>query len=263
VENVITLKKLAKLTNRNRIRKSAEIIECFEQEVAQTGKLSRALYLTRLMQMLREYTGEEHAFFSDLSAVERLDPGQLINVLSRIKNRLYTSINIYQSDWTIKEKSHNDRHCRLMLPFSVYIDDLRSPYNLGSIFRSADAFGISKIILSPDSPDPVHPRCRRTSMGTWNKIPWQRDHLKVLQDRKNVFCLEIGGTPIDQFSFPPSGTVIIGNEEYGISRQGLAIAEKSKGVVSIPMGGFKTSLNVSASFAVLMSWWFIKSLKNS
>ncbi|MFP4442809.1 MAG: TrmH family RNA methyltransferase [Spirochaetia bacterium] len=263
MKEFITLRKLANLNNSNRIKKTAEIIEHYEREITEKGKISRTLYLTRLMRMLEEFTGKEAELFHSPSAIESSETHQLLRALNRIKSRLYSTIAVFPSDWTIKENKHDDRPSRLLLPFSVYIDDIRSPYNLGSIFRSADAFGVSNIILSPDSPDPAHPRCRRTSMGTWDRIPWQRNHLNCLEEKKNVFCLELGGIPVAQFLFPPSGTVIIGNEEHGISKQGIEIAEKSSGVVSIPMAGFKASLNVSASFAVLMSWWFNKSfIKN-
>jgi TrmH family RNA methyltransferase len=70
-----------------------------------------------------------------------------------------------------------------------------------------------------------------------------------------VFALEIGGTPIDSFDFPPSGVVLVGSEELGLSPEALQLADRQCGRVSIPLGGAKRSLNVSVAFGILMHAW--------
>lgn len=133
----------------------------------------------------------------------------------------------------------------------VYAEDIRSPFNLGSIFRTAEAMGAENVYLSPLCVDPAHPRAVRSAMGCIEAIKWERRTLKELPDP--VFVLETGGTPIDEFSFPREGVCIIGSEELGASPEALHRAAYGK--VSIPMKGMKASLNVGVAFGILMQKW--------
>ncbi|MFP4430621.1 MAG: TrmH family RNA methyltransferase, partial [Spirochaetaceae bacterium] len=69
-----------------------------------------------------------------------------------------------------------------------------------------------------------------------------------------VFALETGGRPLEEFAFPPSGVVLIGNEELGLSREARALAGDR--VCTIPMAGAKGSLNVAVAVGILLhAWW--------
>lgn len=135
----------------------------------------------------------------------------------------------------------------------VYVEDLRSPFNIGAIFRTADAFGVEEILLSPLAAGPRHPRALRSSMGAVDLVPWRRAELAELSGPDPVFALELGGTQLADFSFPERGIAVIGSEELGVSPQ--AIARCSLGSVSIPMAGAKASLNVAVAFGILMYAW--------
>ena len=143
-----------------------------------------------------------------------------------------------------------------IFPTSVYIEDLRSPYNVGSIFRTAEAFGVEEILLSPDTPSPTHQRALRTARGCSELIPWKRGTLADLEGRDGVFALETGGIPLQEFPFPPQGTVLVGSEELGLSPEALNLAESGSGRVSIPMAGSKRSLNAAVAFGILMWSWY-------
>ena len=136
---------------------------------------------------------------------------------------------------------------------AVYAEDIRSPFNLGSIFRTAEAFGAERVIVSPLCAPPEHPRAVRSAMGCIDWLPWERLSLDALPADVPVFALETGGTPIDEFAFPDTGIVIVGSEELGVSPEGLARA--SYGRVSIPMKGIKASINVGVAFGILMQEW--------
>ncbi|MFZ2636922.1 MAG: TrmH family RNA methyltransferase, partial [Rectinemataceae bacterium] len=127
----------------------------------------------------------------------------------------------------------------------AYLEDIRSPFNVGSIFRSAEAFGFAEIILSPDCADPEHPRALRSAMGAVGLVPWRRAALEDIADKGPFFALELGGEPLGDFAFPVSGTVILGSEELGVSDPALAVCALGK--VSIPMRGAKASLNVAVA----------------
>jgi len=135
----------------------------------------------------------------------------------------------------------------------AYAEDIRSPFNLGSIFRTAEAFGAERLFISPLCVPPEHPRALRSAMGCVEYIPWERRALEDLPKDVPIFALETGGTPIEEFDFPERGMVIIGSEELGISPEGLERA--TYGRVSIPMKGIKASLNVGVAFGILMQSW--------
>lgn len=135
----------------------------------------------------------------------------------------------------------------------VYAEDIRSPFNLGSIVRTAEAFGAEKLFLSPHCTDLTHPRAIRSSMGCDKILPWERTSLDRLPEDVPVFTLETGGTDISEFVFPEKGIVILGSEELGVSPEALKRA--TYGCVSIPMKGMKASLNVGVAFGILMQAW--------
>lgn len=139
----------------------------------------------------------------------------------------------------------------------LYLEDLRSPFNVGTIFRTAEAFGFDEILLSPDSADPSHPRARRSSMGTVDRIPWRRVAVEDLADLAGgmggLLALELGGIPLGSFAFPPRGILVLGSEELGVSEPLLRLAGMTR--VSIPMHGNKASLNVAVAFGIAANAW--------
>ena len=135
----------------------------------------------------------------------------------------------------------------------VYAEDIRAPFNLGSIFRTAEAFGAEKLLLSEGCVSPEQPRAQRSAMGCTRFLPWGYCPLEALPNGLPVFALETGGTPIDSFSFPKQGIVLLGSEELGLSAE--ALKSVSAGIVSIPMKGIKASLNVAVAFGIVMQYW--------
>lgn len=135
----------------------------------------------------------------------------------------------------------------------VYAEDIRSPFNIGSIFRTAEAMGAEKVFISPNCVSPEQPRAVRSGMGCIETLGWEQKTLEELPEDLPVFVLETGGTPIEEFKFPEKGICIIGSEELGVSPQ--AIKRATYGCVTIPMKGLKASLNVGVAFGILMQKW--------
>ena len=140
----------------------------------------------------------------------------------------------------------------------VYAEDIRSPFNCGSIFRTAEAMGAEKVLISPMCIDPNHPKALRSGMGCIETIGFERKSVEELkefaaQNDLPIFVLETGGTNIEEFDFPKKGICIIGSEELGVSPEALAAA--TYGRVSIPMKGLKASLNVGVAYGILMQAW--------
>ncbi len=146
----------------------------------------------------------------------------------------------------------------------VYAEDIRSPFNLGSIFRSAEAMGAEKVLISPMCVPPDHPKAIRSGMGCIETLGYERMTLDELENfsKKNdlpIFVLETGGPSINEFNFPKRGICIIGSEELGVSPE--ALKKATYGRVTIPMKGLKASLNVGVAYGILMQKW-VEALEN-
>ncbi len=171
------------------------------------------------------------------------------------RNRLLEIIGTFPAEWDLVIAPHADpTEERNYFPnVYVYAEDIRSPFNLGSIYRTAEAFGAEGMFLSPFCTDENHQRAQRSAMGCSKYIKTNRCSLEDLPKDLPVFALETGGTPIEEFIFPEKGIVIIGSEELGVSPEALKRADY--GCVSIPLTGIKASLNVGVAFGILMQTW--------
>ncbi len=131
-------------------------------------------------------------------------------------------------------------------PVGLYLDHLRSAANIGNILRTAESFGIKNIGFSPDMPGPDHPKVVATAKGV---LPYLDCHRDLERLPRPFIALETaqGATPIGEFDFPESFTLLLGNEEYGLSSDVFHSADH---VVEIPLLGVKNSINVSAAFSI-------------
>jgi TrmH family RNA methyltransferase len=184
----------------------------------------------------------------------------LRRLLNNIKHILLKETGRDQADWdfTSSDGRLDPKKRQIFEGMWVYMEDIRSPFNVGAMFRTAESFGVEKIFLSPLCADPRHRRAERTAMGCIDIIPWERQELFAAPDTPlpcPVFALETGGTPLENFSFPRHGLLIAGSEELGVSPRALAAADASLGRVSIPCYGVKASLNVSTAFGITMQKW--------
>jgi len=179
--------------------------------------------------------------------------GDTRRLLNTLKHILRMEVGIQTADWDfVDQEGKLSTEKRTSFPgLHVFLEDIRSPYNVGSLFRSAESFGVEKIYLSPLCASPEHQRAKRTAMGCVDLLPWSRSTLEALP--RPMFALETGGTSLDEFSFPARGTLIVGSEELGVSPEALAAVDGGR--VSIPTYGAKGSLNVSAAFAIVMRAW--------
>jgi len=135
----------------------------------------------------------------------------------------------------------------------AYLEDIRSPFNVGSIFRTAEALGFEELILSPECADPLHPHALRTAMGTVGRLTWRRAPVSALAEMEGVFALEVGGSALQDFEFPLPGIMVLGSEELGVSREALCLC--SRGCAEIPLVGSKASLNVATAFGIAGFAW--------
>lgn len=193
-----------------------------------------------------------------LISQEPFDELRLCNVC---RNQLLKIIGTFPAEWDLVIAPHANpveddgtvRQRKFYPGVAVYAEDIRSPFNLGSIFRTAEGMGAEKVIISPLCVDPEQPRAVRSGMGCIETMGYERMAVENLPEDIPVFALETGGTPIEEFEFPEKGICIIGSEELGVSPQALKRA--TYGRVTIPMIGLKASLNVGVAFGILMQKW--------
>jgi RNA methyltransferase, TrmH family len=269
---MIPINKLAKLAPRHRMRKCALLLGEVERDLlahpeAGAGGAPGARFLIELAGLFageREAPETVRAAAGDLAAA--VDPrdhdpdrSRLIRAVDMLRHAMFAATGQAPADWDLIDPrtGQPDPQSRRICPgVRAYLEDLRSPFNVGSVFRTADAFGLEELILSPACADPRHPRALRSAMGAVDLVAWKRsglDSLACLAGELPLFALELGGEPLETFSFPKRGIVILGSEELGISREARELC--TYGTVSIPMSGAKGSLNVAVAFGILMFAW--------
>jgi len=129
---------------------------------------------------------------------------------------------------------------------------LRSLYNVGSIFRTADALGVEKIYLTGFTGTPKQAKVGKTALGAEESVPWEyikstSEVIKTLKsDGYSIIGLEKTSESLDAFEWSPSQktAILLGNEERGLSDRIMNLCDE---VVHLPMHGIKESLNVSVA----------------
>lgn len=136
----------------------------------------------------------------------------------------------------------------------VILDNLRSVFNVGSIFRSSECLSLSSLYLCGITPTPEHPNLAKTAMGTTEHIPWKYySHTETaIEELKlsgyTIYALEttVGATSVftSEFVFPLA--LVLGNESLGIRPEILSMCNHC---IDLPVLGWKNSLNVGVAFA--------------
>ncbi|MBU6415275.1 TrmH family RNA methyltransferase [Patescibacteria group bacterium] len=139
--------------------------------------------------------------------------------------------------------------------FYVICHNIRSRENIGSIFRTADAFGLNKIFLTGYTPVPPHEKISKTALGAEQFVLWDKMFsvsrliTRLKKEKFEMVALEQSQKSLDVARYRPSKNIalILGNEVNGIPP---AILKKCDRIVEIPMQGKKESLNVAVAFGV-------------
>ena len=140
--------------------------------------------------------------------------------------------------------------------FYVILHNIRSSYNVGSIFRSSDALGINRVYLGGYTPNPGKDRAVcKTALGAEQYVPWEtvwHTHkliTKLARQGVAIVALEQSRKSVDLKDYMPTFpmALLVGNEVKGLSNAMLACVDQ---IVEIPMSGKKESLNVSVAFGI-------------
>jgi TrmH family RNA methyltransferase len=222
-------------------------------ELADVAERRQLLWaVAKLVSQDEKILPEERDEILSLPAKNDADERRLCNIC---RNALLKILKIQSAEWDLIVAPHDSsqKERKVFSGMHIFAEDIRSPFNMGSIFRTAEAFGAEKIFLSPLCCDCNHQRSQRSAMGCIDILPHETCALEALPEDLPIFALETGGTPLNEFDFPEKGIVILGSEELGISP--AALKRATAGIVTIPLDGVKASLNVSVAFGVLMNAW--------
>jgi tRNA (guanosine-2'-O-)-methyltransferase len=143
------------------------------------------------------------------------------------------------------------------MPARIVADSLRSAFNAGGVFRTAEFFGAEEVVLSGYSPDPADPRVARAAMGTDRRVAWSRCRTagealaRLRTGGAFAVALETGSghPPISALGLRFPCALLVGNERFGLSPSVVAGADAR---ACIPSFGAKGSLNVVAALAIAL-----------
>src|SRR5665647_2159064 len=155
------------------------------------------------------------------------------------------------------------------MPLIVVLDNVRSLHNVGSVFRTADAFLVEAVYLCGITCTPPHAEIHKTALGAENTVDWKHyeDTHQAVIDLKaqgyTVFAIEqaVGSTLLPDLQLDKSKkyAVILGNEVKGVQQ---TVVDACDGCIEIPQFGTKHSLNVSVTGGIII-WEFQKAIQNS
>lgn len=148
-------------------------------------------------------------------------------------------------------------------PLYLILDDVWDTYNIGGIFRLADALAVEKIFICGQSEIPPNHKIAKASVGTYKIVPWEYrsttveaiEQLRTLYSGEKESGLKIvsieqaqGSIPYTKYDYSFPLALIVGNETHGVCAEALAASDA---IVELPMHGINKSLNVIVSAAIV------------
>jgi len=143
-------------------------------------------------------------------------------------------------------------------PVIVVLDNIRSMHNVGSVFRTSDAFLVEAICLCGYTPQPPHRDINKTALGATETVDWlffekTTDAVKALKEKGyKVYAIEQVENSISLQKFPSNNesiAVVFGNEVEGVDDEVLKLVD---GSIEIPQLGMKHSLNISVAAGIVL-----------
>ena len=166
----------------------------------------------------------------------------------------------------LKRMSIDDFKNASKTPLIIILDDIRSLNNIGSVFRTSDAFLIEKIFLCGITAMPPNKEINKTALGATETVTWEHyeNVLEVIENLKfegtKVFAIEQVESSIFLQDFEieknQKYALVFGNEVYGVSQKAVEICD---GTIEIPQLGTKHSLNIAVSAGIVI-WDFFKKM---
>jgi tRNA G18 (ribose-2'-O)-methylase SpoU len=168
----------------------------------------------------------------------------------------------------LDRKSVEDFKTAKKTPIIIVLDDIRSLHNIGSVFRTSDAFLVEKIYLCGITATPPNKEIHKTALGATETVVWEHHEnvLEVIQNLKkeniSVFAIEQVENSIFLNDFQVEKNkkyaLVFGNEVFGVSQEAVEICD---GTIEIPQLGTKHSLNIAVSAGIVV-WDLFSKINN-
>ena len=144
-------------------------------------------------------------------------------------------------------------------PITIILDNVLDTYNVGSIFRLADAVAAERVILCGETLTPPNSRIKKASINTWQWVDWEyatsaKDALEKLKSQipmTKIIAVEqdARSKAFNEVQYEIPVAIIVGNETHGVSKEVLDMADT---IVELPMWGINKSLNVMVSLGIVL-----------
>ena len=159
----------------------------------------------------------------------------------------------------LRRQTANSKQLTARNEIYIVLDNVLDTYNVGSIFRLADAVAAKKVYLCGKKEIPPNPRIKKASINTTEWVEWSyketaieaiNDIRLTINDIQTVAVEQSKkSVPYDKFEYKLPVCLVVGNETYGVSKEVLDICD---GIVEIPMYGINISLNVMVSLGIVL-----------
>jgi len=166
----------------------------------------------------------------------------------------------------LERKSIEDFKKSDKTPLILVLDDIRSLHNIGSVFRTADAFLVEKIILCGITATPPNKEIHKTALGATETVSWEHHEnvIEVIENLKKENVVTLAIEQVESAVFLQDFTVeknqkyalVFGNEVFGVSQEAVAVCD---GCIEIPQLGTKHSLNISVTAGIVI-WDIFKKI---
>jgi 23S rRNA (guanosine2251-2'-O)-methyltransferase len=214
------------------------------------------------IQVCHDWMAAQHTLPRLCALAKLLTPGMtrqqfwsvLVPVEREVAQVKITDIDILDRD--LPETPDTARHSiALRMPLTVVLDSIRSAFNVGGIFRTAECFGVERMILCGYTPLPDQPQVKKAALGTDTRLDWryEEDILAAIKTLRasgvTCYALEtVAGAPsIAETVFKFPAALVLGNERFGLNSEVIAACDA---VLRIPLFGLKNSLNVVSAFSI-------------
>lgn len=144
-------------------------------------------------------------------------------------------------------------------PITIIVDDVLDTYNVGSIFRLAEAVAVEKVYLCGQTLTPPNSRIKKASINTWQLVDWEYvdtavkavETFRVAHPNGTIYAIEQDeqSVPFQTLQYQLPSAIVIGNETVGVSKEVLKMVDT---IVELPMYGINTSLNVMVCSGIIL-----------
>jgi TrmH family RNA methyltransferase len=218
--------------------------QCFIVEGAKSiSELIKSYFVVREICGTQEYIAENSEVFAQ--------KGIPFSVVSTRDLQALGSFKTNEAGVAIAHMKKNEKPVLNDTEYGLVLDDIRDPGNLGTIIRTADWYGIDKIIASPDSTDFYNPKVIASSMGSFTRVRVYYTELTefVRAYSGSIYGAFLEGESLYTINFNKGGLIVMGNESNGISRE---LEKLVTNRVTIPRIGKAESLNVATATAIVL-----------